>query len=223
MCGKFTQMMSWRALHAHADFLRPPVDSDEPAVVTPMRFAQVLCLGGEGGRESVPMRWGFVDRQSRSPLEKPKHMHARAETIDTLPTFRDAFANCRGLVVVRDFNEGEEVTPVRTVQHTITPNDGMPLAIAVIYERWINDAGGELLTFCMVTTPANKLIGPITDRMPAIISPEHWALWLGETEAPLAQVKSLLTPMEADWRMEKVTKAKPPNRAKRPESQLRLL
>jgi putative SOS response-associated peptidase YedK len=220
MCGKFTQMMSWRELHEHADFLRPPDDSDERTVVTPMRFAQVLILDEVRSRRHVSMRWGFVDRHSKSPLDRPKHMHARAETVDRLPTFSEAFANCRGLVVVRDFNEGEEAGPTRTIQHTITPKDGRPLAIAVVYERWINDSGDELLTFCMITTPANRLIGPITDRMPAIIPPEHWADWLGETGASLPRVKSLLVPAEGDWRIEKAQRPRPPPK---PDPQLSLL
>jgi len=46
------------------------------------------------------------------------------------------------------------------------PNDGLPIAIAVICEQWTN--GGEVLdTFVMLTTPPNALIARITDRMPA--------------------------------------------------------
>lgn len=54
------------------------------------------------------------------------------------------------------------------------PNDGKPIAIAVICEKWTN--GAETLdTFIQVTTPANALISKITDRMPAILQPEDWA------------------------------------------------
>jgi hypothetical protein len=42
-----------------------------------------------------------------------------------------------------------------------------------------------LLTFAMVTVAANKLIGEITDRMPAVIPPEHWGTWLGVCKAPI--------------------------------------
>jgi putative SOS response-associated peptidase YedK len=48
------------------------------------------------------------------------------------------------------------------------PNEGKPIAIAVICEKWTN--GEENLdTFIQVTTPANLLISKITDRMPAIL------------------------------------------------------
>ena len=64
--------------------------------------------------------------------------------------------------------EGEELENGKTRQWVITPNDGEPVAIAVIFEEWRNGAD-SLLTFVMVTTPPNTLIARITDRMPAIL------------------------------------------------------
>ena len=78
----------------------------------------------------------------------------------------------------------------------ITPRDGKPIALGVIWERWLDRNEGCLLTFVMVTTAPNKLIAAVTDRQPAIIPHEHWPLWLGETNAPLHEVKDLLVPFE---------------------------
>lgn len=66
------------------------------------------------------------------------------------------------------------------------------------------DGSETLDTFVPVTTPANKPIGPITDRVPAILKPEDWPLWLCEPDAPLADVKALLQTFEegGDWTME---------------------
>ena len=209
MCGKFTQMASWRRVHDYSGFFsKAPEDAVE--TVTPMRMASVICLGPEGQREVREMRWGIADRRAKSPSERPKHIHARAETIDELPAFAEAFAHQRGLIVVSTFNEGEEITPTKTRQHVVTPRDGKPLAIAVIWERWIHRDEGELLTFAMVTTAANALISKITDRMPAIIRPEDWAVWLGETPAPLLEVKALLKTQDGDWEMAPQTKSPGP-------------
>ncbi len=220
MCGKFTQMYSWREVH---DFLTPPagpaLDETPPAiVVTPMRFASVLILGASGTPEIAQMRWGFADRRAANPA-RPKHMHVRAETIDEKPTFAEAFARRRGLVVVSTFNEGEELANGKTRQWVIRPRDGRPLGIAVIWEEWRN--GEEVLrTFVQVTTPANTLIGAITDRMPAILPREDWPLWLGQEAAPLAEVKALLRTFEdcGAWDMRPQTPTKgakptPPPRA----------
>lgn len=218
MCGKLTQRTSWRHIVDHAAF--PTENRDGIETITPMRFASVICLGADGKREARQMRWGIADRRARTPNERPKHIHARAETIDELPAFAAAFAHQRALVVVASFNEGEEITLTKTRQHTVTPRNGKPLAIAVIWERWIHRDEGELLTFAMVTTAANRLISRITDRMPAIIKPEDWAAWLGETPAPLPVVKALLRPHEGDWDMAPEAKRpapKPPGPGYQPD------
>ena len=203
MCGKFTQMMSWRELRDLSDLLGTPEGfrPDDTVIGTPMRMSRVIHLDEAGKRANSAMRWGFVDWRAKSPLERPKHMHARAETVDTLPTFAEAFAYRRGMLLTKTFNVGQELASGRVVQHTIAPRDGNPIPIGVIWERWENRNEGSLLTFVMVTTPPNALIATITDRMPAIVAAEHWPLWLGETNAPLATVKSVLTPFQGDWDM----------------------
>lgn len=193
MCGKFTQLSSWNEVHA---FSQPLTVSGHPEVVvsTPMRFANIMRLGGEGAREMMSMRWGFAGKDDPAPT-RPKHMHARCETIERLPTFKHSFAHARGILMVHTFNEGEELHNGNTKQWVITPNDGQSIAIAVVCEEWRNGAE-TLQTFVQVTTPANLLISRITDRMPAILPREAWPVWLGETDAPLDEVKALLQTFE---------------------------
>jgi len=212
MCGKFTQMERWRELVDYADFV---LSGGESETVTPMRFADVIRLDENGQRESVRMRWGFAGLNSSDPTQRPDHIHARAETIDSKPTFRDALRDRRGLLVVKTFNEGEEATPRKTIQHVVTPP--APLAIAVLWERWTNRRAGELLTFVMVTTPANALIGTVTDRMPAVLAPEDWPAWLGETPANVEELKAMLHPVEGAWEMKPEKKQPPP---KKPDAQM---
>jgi len=213
MCGKFTQMYSWREMHGQlASFTAAPEDTIQ--TVTPMRFASVIRLNDAGEREAVQMRWGFSKGDAASPGARPDHIHARGETIDVKPTFREAFQERRGLLIVRTFNEGKEITPSKTEQHVITPNDGKPLAIAVLWEAWEHESGNQLFAFVMVTTTPNALVSTITDRMPAIIKPEDWCAWLGEESKTGDELKALLVPYEGDWTMQPEKAAKPPRPAK---------
>ena len=213
MCGKFTQMMSWGAYVTLADLVGSSEGASE--TVTPMRFASVIRLGSTGARESVRMRWGLVPPWAKDPNASP-FIHARAESIDERPTFATAFRYRRGLVVVKTFNEGKEITPSKTEQHVITPDDGALLAIAVIWERWGELHGAALETFAMVTVPANRLIGTITDRMPAIVPPEQWAKWLGEEPASPSELKTMLSPFEGNWTMRPEKPPRPPKREDQP-------
>jgi putative SOS response-associated peptidase YedK len=220
MCGKFTQHSSWREVHAFSQLLTVPT-SEELVVSTPMRPAYIMRLNQDGRREMVPMRWGFSGANDKTP-STPRHIHARAETVDRLRTFAQAFHETRGILMVATFNEGEEVYG-KTKQWVIAPNDGLPIAIAVICEEWTN--GTELLdTFVMVTTPPNELIARITDRMPAILPREAWATWLGETATSLADVKALLQTFDdrGAWTMEPQQPSKPPRPSKPPNAQGRL-
>lgn len=205
-------MLNWREVHDLADLQTSSKPEDEIETVTPMRLASVVCLDEDGNRRTLRMRWGFAARNAKDPTGRPEHIHARAETIDVLPTFREAFAHARGLVIVNTFNEGEEISPSKTIQHVITPRDDKPMAIAVVWERWTNRNEGELYTFVMATVPANKLISRITDRMPAIVQPADWAKWLGEEPASLAELKAMLVPHDGDWDMQVARKPPPPQK-----------
>lgn len=211
MCGKFTQVEWWADLDGFTQPLDEIPDGAPVSVSTPMRPAKVLCVGEDGGRELVPMRWGFSKPENAS--FKPDHMHARAKTIDTRPTFAEAFAERRGIVLVESFNEGEALPSGKTKQWVIRPKDRKPIPIAVIWEEWAGDAGSEA-TFVMVTVPPNALIARVTDRMPAIIPQEDWAVWLGETDAPLGQVKALLRTFDDEGGWEMTEQAAPSKKPK---------
>jgi len=222
MCGKFTQMHTWKEVHDFSEPVTVYSGREDLVLATPMRFAKVMRLRETGQRELVPMRWGFADRNAANPA-RAKHMHARAETIDTRPTFAEAFARGRGLLMVTTFNEGEELPNGKTKQWIITPSDGLPIAIAVIFEAWRN--GDEtLLTFIQVTTPANALISRVTDRMPAIVTRDQWSIWLGETAAPLDEVKALLKTYDdaGNWSLSEQASTRAPKTA-RPQSDPELL
>lgn len=219
MCGKFTQMMSWsdlvalmRALgggSAMTDSAGGDDSGDRVETATPMRGARIIARDANGERQVVMMRWGF-----EAPWERGKLViHARCETVESLRTFRDAFAGRRGILVCRTFNEGEEVGS-KTRQHVISPRDGRPLAIAVIYQQAVAPDGSPFWTFAMVTTPPNALIATITDRMPAVLRPGDWAQWLGEEPATTAELKAMLKPYEGDWEM---TPQEPPRQAVSPK------
>lgn len=216
MCGKFTQMLSWGELVELAD-LQQAAPGDSTDTVTPLRFAYVVALDADGRRKSVRMRWGLVPPATKDPTSIKPHIHARAETIDTKPTFRDAFRKRRGLLVVSTFNEGREVTPTKTEQHVLTPRDGKPVAIAVVWERWSERQGSSLLSFAMVTVPPNDLIAAITDRMPALIENDDWPKWLGEVPASTEELKALLRTSDRELDMRLAGKPSPRPRPDQPD------
>jgi putative SOS response-associated peptidase YedK len=160
-----------------------------------MRFANVVHLDPLTGQRRVArMRWGWPDARNQDPRARPRHLHARAETIDALPSFSGSFADHRGLIFVSAFNVGEELPNGKVRQWRLTRPEHEPMALGVIWEAWQIDANQELLAYVMVTTAANELIATKTDRMPAIIAADDIPLWLGEVAAQPRDAKALLKP-----------------------------
>ena len=69
----------------------------------------------------------------------------------------------------------------------------MPCA-GVLWESWRDPAGEVLRSFTVATTAANDDVASLHDRMPVILEPEDWPLWLGEEAGDYAEVLRPVTP-----------------------------
>jgi len=68
------------------------------------------------------------------------------------------------------------------------------MTFAGLWDCWHGPDGQALKSFAIVTTPANEFLRPLHDRMPALLPPDCWATWLGETAASGNDLKSVLKP-----------------------------
>ena len=211
MCGKFTAKASWAETIDYIWATPIPGEADSPTrTFRVMDDLNVIVLDGDE-RRVQKMRWGFPDPKD---ARRPQPIHARAEGIDTTRAFADAFRDGQRVIVIAEtFNEAPDIKGP-TIQHTITP--GAPVGIAVIWRRFEVPAMGTLFACCMVTVAANKLIARLpTDRMPAILSPDDWATWLGEEQGSIECVKACLKTVEdVRWTMTREERAKTAKRAK---------
>src|ERR1700761_8058200 len=212
MCGKFTAKASWSEI---VDFIHstPPHEADGNDRTLTYRVMGMVPLivwdPVAQRRRPVPMRWGFPHPQD---WKRPQPIHARAETIDTTRAFADAFRDGqRGIALVETFNEA----PDSGVQHVVKP-EGV-IGIAFVWRRFEVAAAPQPFFACvMVTVAANTLLSGLpTDRMPAILSPDDWAIWLGEEPAGIEEVKACLTTVDgARWNMTPEERAKSARRGK---------
>jgi putative SOS response-associated peptidase YedK len=212
MCGKFTAKASWADIVNFIDLPqadRPYAGTDEDDLIA-YRVMSVLPLivwdPRRQRRRVLMARWGFPHAQD---WKRPQPIHARAESIDTTNAFADAFrAGQRGIVLMNTFNEAPDIAGP-PIQHTITPEG--PRGMAFVWRRFAVGTPEPLYACVMVTVPANRLIASLpTDRMPAVLAPQDWNVWLGEEPAPPERVKACLKTVEGvDWRMQKEPRAKP--------------
>ena len=204
MCGKIRAKLSWTTATTPE---AAATSADEESVALRVMADLPVIVWDGGDRQVLPMRWGFPDP---SDWRRPRPIHARGETIDSVPAFAQAFREGqRGIVLVESFNEA----PESGAQHIVTPAG--PIGIAFVWKRF--DSGGASLLACvMVTVAANRLLeGLPTDRMPAVLAPEDWATWLGENEAaPEAAKACLRTVEDVRWTMTREQRAASARRAR---------
>lgn len=160
-------------------------------------------------RHLRPMRWGFIPTWYDKPNGGPLLINARAETIAEKPAFREACRHRRCLIAADGFYEwhrdGDTPLP-----YWVTRTDGAPMVFGGIWQNW-----GDQATCAIVTTDANADMAPIHHRLPLILPPDDWALWLGEAGHGAAK---LMTPAkEGVLSLRRVSKAVNSNRATGPE------
>ena len=148
--------------------------------VCPTTQIHVVMRGQDAGRRLVSMRWGLLPRWYKKPSGGPLLINARGETIMEKPAFREAARARRALVVATGFYEWTKDEEGGRDPWYITPTGDGPLVMAAIWQDWTSPDGDRLRTCAIVTTAANDVMARVHHRMPVILAPQDWALWLGE-------------------------------------------
>ena len=152
----------------------------------------------EQRRLLVTFRWGLVPSWAPDPKVGSRMINARAETLADKPAYREAFARRRCLVAADGFYEWERTTDGRRLPHLITAADGQPLAFAGLWSTWRPAPDAPALRTCtIVTTRANDDVTDLHDRMPVVLPPQHWDLWLDRRKRDPTRLRALLVPAEA--------------------------
>jgi putative SOS response-associated peptidase YedK len=76
----------------------------------------------------------------------------------------------------------------------VRAKSGAPLAFAGLWETWTGPNGEELETAAIVTTTANRTLKPIHERMPVIVPPEGFDLWLDAANVDATTAAALIAP-----------------------------
>jgi putative SOS response-associated peptidase YedK len=157
-----------------------------------------------GERVVDAFRWGLVPFYAKTAKEGARLINARAETVESSPAFRTAFARHRCIIPADAFYEGRrERDPatgrtIRSEPFAVRRSDGEPLAMAGLWSSWRDpDTAARLYTCTILTTDPNELVARIHDRMPVLLDPTDWDAWLAEG-TPAEQLRALLHPAPAE-------------------------
>jgi putative SOS response-associated peptidase YedK len=148
-------------------------------------------------RESRPFRWGLVPFWAQDPTIGNRLINARAETVAAKPAFRRPLRERRCLILADGFYEWEQ-RGRRKQPWYIRMRDSRPFAFAGLWDRWQPASGEPIETCAIVTTEPNDVVGRVHGRMPAILSPAAYGLWLDPTCQDVEGLQAVLRPFPAE-------------------------
>lgn len=214
MCGRFALTLPSDAM---ASLFEAVPANDLPDVpnynICPTNRVHTVT-SDDGARRLRPMRWGFLPHWYKATNGGPLLINARAETIAEKPAFKAAVRERRCLIPVTGFYEWTKDPDGNRLPWWITPVSDETMAFAGVWQEW--ERGDEAHVTCaIVTCGASEAMSAIHHRMPVILAPGDWPLWLGEAGHGAA---TLMRPAPEDaLEFHRVDPAVNSNRASGPE------
>jgi putative SOS response-associated peptidase YedK len=158
----------------------------------------VICSGNPD--KIRIMTWGLIPSwvKARESAEEIRYktFNARAESVDSKPSFSGSFSARRCIIPVRGFFEWQHTSSGKIPWYIYRADDDI-MSLAGIWAEWADNSTGELLdTFSVITTDANELMAKAHNskkRMPAVIEKKSESTWL-DLDAGKEELKELLNP-----------------------------
>lgn len=175
MCGRYMVLSSPEAIRRLFGYLEQPNFPPRYNVAPTQPIAIVRSV--EGRRQFALVRWGLIPPWVKDPRTFSLLINARIESVNDKPAFRNAMRRRRCLVPADGFYDWKEEGGRRR-PYCVRPKERGPIAFAGLWETWIGPNGEEMETAAVITTPANRELARLHDRMPAIVPPENFEAWL---------------------------------------------
>ncbi|MES9970483.1 MAG: SOS response-associated peptidase [Candidatus Thiodiazotropha sp.] len=164
--------------------------------IAPSQQIAAIKLEAEA-RELVWLKWGLIPSWAKDKKFGYRTINARAETVDSKPSFRSAFKHRRCLIPASGFFEWQATSQGKQ-PYCITSKSGRPFVFAGLYEHWEGPQGEKIDSCTIIVTEARGEIATIHERMPVILSPGNFDAWLDQETRDPAILKPLLLPHEND-------------------------
>ena len=204
MCGRFTLRKEESVIREAFELSEVPTLEPRyniaptqlvPTVVRPKVSAQSPEQSEQ--RQFLSLRWGLIPSWAKDPAIGARLINARSETVTEKPSFRAAFRQRRCLVLADGFYEWQRQERKKQPFY-FRLQDGQPFAFAGLWERWKAPNGEAIESCTILTTEANELLRPIHDRMPVILDPKDYELWLDPEVQKPEPLQQLLRPYRSE-------------------------
>ena len=197
MCGRYRLSRRKQLVEEYFD-----TESDEPEWtprynIAPSQPVPVIRQNPKKPRRELSlMRWGLIPSWAKDASIAARMINARSETVGTKPAFRDPMTNRRCLIPADGFYEWQRTGKVKQ-PYCFEVNDGDLFALAGIWDRWTDPNRNTVETCSILTTSPNAVTSAIHDRMPVILDPDSYDIWLDPGMRDVTTASELLKPYDA--------------------------
>jgi putative SOS response-associated peptidase YedK len=197
MCGRFTLTDPDQDLVVQ--FNLPSIPDLQPRynIAPTQPVAAVRLAAADAVRELVFLRWGLVPSWAKDAAIGARMINARSETVAEKPAFRAAFRRRRCLVLADGFYEWQKQNGSKQ-PFFIHLSNKRPFAFAGLWETWEGKDGSLISSCTLLTTGPNELIRPLHNRMPVILHPGDYDLWLDPGVGEPGPLLALLKPYPSE-------------------------
>jgi len=193
MCGRYAVTSSPEAIRALFRYDDLPNFPPRYNIAPTQPIAIVHLMDGK--RRFALVRWGFIPSWVKDPKTVSLMFNARGESVVDKPAFRAAMKRRRCLIPADGFYEWQRLRD-RKQPFYVHGRSDTPLAFAGLWETWTGPNGEELETAAIVTTTANETLAPLHDRMPVVVPPEAFDLWLNCADVDAEAAAALIAPAD---------------------------
>ena len=189
MCGRYAVFLPPDAIAALFRTSGPLPNWEPTWNMAPTRDAPVVRLHpGTQERRIDLLRWGLLPHWAKVVKFGRQPINARAESVATTQMFRDAYRHRRCLVPANLFYEWQALPRGKrpwAIARADGQTDGVRRPVGRL-ARSRRRRGAHL--HHRHHGGATGALRPVHARMPVILEPEDWPLWLGEVEGEPATV-----------------------------------
>lgn len=179
MCGRY-------ALHATMDDillhfqLKIGFSMRSRFNITPNETVPIIM---QWGKQIEFARWGYIPSWAKSDNIPVGHINIRLESAAQKPSFKKAFFTQRCLIPASGYFEWRTFSNKKQPYYLKIRH--LPLfAFAGLWSIWRTPSGENLLNFGIITQNAPEFLTTLHQRIPVIISPDHYRVWLENDKTP---------------------------------------
>ena len=197
MCGRFRLSRRKQVIAERFDAIPDSDDWTPRYNVAPTQPIPVVRQHpNEPTRHLSQMRWGLIPSWSKDDSRAAKMINARSETVAILPAFQDSFRSRRCLIPADGFYEWQGRGPNKR-PYCFEVNEGELFAFAGLWDGWKSASGQWIRSCTILTTTANAVSSAVHDRMPVILKPDDYELWLDPGMRDPLSLADMLKPFDA--------------------------